>query len=500
MKELTPFNIELMFAPDSVVRNMRPVTRTDIYDGVTSNFHEDGLFSITTFGRVGMPERDNNFSYIRLNAQVIHPAVFEVLKKLKKLYIDIIMGTAYAVWDNEAKDFVLSDMIDGDTGFAFFTRHIHHLEPDKRSSKKRNMYVDVFNKYKRECLMHNCLVIPAGLRDLYVDGSGKEVQDEINDMYRKLIAIANSINTVGGKMNDPAVDITRRNMQLTMNEIYNYLKNMLSGKKGLVQAKWGGRKLVNGTRNVISMMNTSADELHGLRAPGVDDTHVGLYQTMKGAAPFVIYEVRKRFIEEVFTSPQHPTTLIDRNTFKLIPVDLHPDVWDKWGTSAGLEKLIEGFSDDTVRNKPIMISGCYLWLVYEDEHEYRLFRDINELPDPKMKEKVHPMTYAEFFYLSNPEKYYTFKVLITRYPIDSFNSIYPSNLYLKTTGKAYLKYELGEDWKTRIAVAREFPSRDQNASWLNTVAISPTRLSSLGADFDGDKIYTVSPNLSNCRK
>ena len=55
-----------MFAPDSLVRTMRPVTRTDIYDGVTSNFHEDGLFSITTFGRVGSEERDNNFSFIRL--------------------------------------------------------------------------------------------------------------------------------------------------------------------------------------------------------------------------------------------------------------------------------------------------------------------------------------------------------------------------------------------------------------------------------------------------
>ena len=56
MKNLTPFNIDLMFAPDSLVRTMRPVTRTDIYDGVTSNFHEDGLFSITTLGGVGSQE------------------------------------------------------------------------------------------------------------------------------------------------------------------------------------------------------------------------------------------------------------------------------------------------------------------------------------------------------------------------------------------------------------------------------------------------------------
>lgn len=482
MKNLTPFNIDLMFAPDSLVRTMRPVTRTDIYDGVTSNFHEDGLFSITTFGRVGSEERDNNFSFIRLHADVIHPAVFEVLKKLKRLYVDIIMGSAYARWDDETKDFISSDMLDGQTGFAFFAKHIKDLDPDKRISKKRNMYIDVFNKYKHECLMHNCLVIPAGLRDLYIDGSGREVQDEINDMYRKLIAISNSINIVGAKTNDPIIDIPRRNLQLTMNEIYNYLKTMLSGKKGLVQAKWGGRKLVNGTRNVISMMNTAADELHGTRAPSVDDTHIGLYQTLKGASPFVIHELKKRFLDEIFINPSSPTTLIDRKTFKLVDIDLRPEVWDKWGTVAGLEKLIEGFADDTVRNKPIMISGHYLYLVYETDTEYKLFRNINELPDKSYLEKVHPMTYAEFFYLCNPEKYYTFKVLITRYPIDSFNSIYSSNLYLKTTGNAKLKYELGDDWQTHIGFAREYPEHALDAAWLNTVAVNPVKLSALGAD------------------
>lgn len=488
MKKLSPFNIELMFAPDSVVRQLRPTTKTDIYDGVTSNFDDDGLFSTLTFGRVGSPERDNRFSYIRMNADIIHPAIFSVLKKLKSLYIDIMMGTQYAIWNPEIKDFEASDMIEGETGMAFFCRHLHHLDPDKRASKKRNMYVDVFKRYQRDCLMHNHLVIPAGMRDLYVDPDGKEVQDEINDLYRKLLAIASSINLVGGRNNDSAVDTPRRNLQNTANEIYNYLKSMLDGKKGLVQAKWGGRKIVNGTRNVISSIDTTAEELGSPRAPHIDDTQLGMFQILKGATPIAIHHLKRRFLDEVFTNSNQPITLIDMNNLKLVDVEVDPYTWDKWGTTEGLEKLIDGYNDQTLRNKPVVVEKkYYMYLTYQKDNEFKIFRNINELPDPSMLQYVHPTTYTELFYLCNYEGWYNdLRVLITRYPVAGIGSIYPSKVYAKTTVGAFGAYELGGDWQTHIGFAREFPLSDRKALWLDTAVISYTRLGGLSGDYDGD--------------
>lgn len=494
MKKLTPFNIELMFAPDSTVRQLRPTTKTDIYDGVTNNFDDSGLFSTVTFGKVGSPERDDNFSYIRMNADIIHPAIFNVLKKLKSLYVDIMMGTAYAKWNPELKDFESSDMLEGDTGMAFFTRHIHHLEPDKRKSVKRNMYVDVFNRYQKECLMHNHLVIPAGLRDLYVDKEGREVQDEINDLYRKLIAIASSINLVGGKQNDPVVDTPRKSLQLTANEIYEYLKRMLEGKKGLVQAKWGGRKLVNGTRNVISSIDTTAYKLQSPKAPHVDHTQIGIFQCLKSSVPIAIHHLKRKFLDQVFVNASSPTTLIRIKDLKPEEVEIDPYTWDKWATTEGLEKIIDGFSDQSLRNKPIVVEKkYYLFLTYQKDNVFKIFRNINELPDPSMLDYVHPTTYAELFYLCNYEGWYRdLRALCTRYPIAGMYSIYPAKIYVRTTVGATTLNELGDDWQTVVGTALEFPVRDRKAIWIDTAIVSYTRLAKLGGDYDGD---TISVNV-----
>ena len=488
MKKLTPFNIELMTDLSMYTRMLRPVVVTDIYDGLTSNFHDGGLFSTTIFGRVGTPDRDKRFSYITLNASVVHPVVFDVLKRIKRLYHDIMMGRAYAEWDPEAKDFVSSDIITGETGMAFFLKHLNELQPDKRSSNKRNLYVDVFEKYRSSPYLTGCLVIPAGYRDLTVDQDGREVQDEINDLYRKLIAIANNINLVGAKQNDPAVDIPRRNLQYTMNEIYEYLRTMLEGKKGIIQSKWGGRRVVNSTRNVISSMDTTAEVLGSERSPQVDDLRIGLFQTMKGALPITIYYLKQRYLDEVFSAQDRPTPMINMKTLKLEDVDLDPFIWDRWGTVEGIEKIIDGFSKDELRNKPIVIQGRYLYLTYRKDDTFKIFRDISELPDPEMIKHVHPTTHCELFYTCNYTGWYNLRAVCTRYPINNMYSIFPAKIYTMTNTTAQGLYELDHNWEKTNSYAREFPDSSENVSWVNTAQPHYSRLKSLGADYDGDTV------------
>ena len=478
-----------MFATDQDVRNLRPTTRNDIYEGITSNFNDDGLFSTVTFGRVGTPERDNRFSYIKLNTQIIHPAVYNVLKKLKSLYIDIMMGTAYATWNPETRDFEPSDMISGDTGYSFFIKHLHQLQPERRTSKRRNVYISVFEKYQRSCLMSNYLIIPAGLRDLEIDHEGRETQNEINDMYRKIISAANSINLIGGKSNDAVVDTSRRYMQLAANEVYDTLKKMLEGKQGLIVSKWGGRKINVGTRNVISPVDTTAEVLHSPRAPTVDSIQVGLYQMAKGIVPVMINRIKNRYLDDIFTSSDRPTTLIDPNTLKLTEVQLDPFIWDKWGTPEELEKGIDRLAYDHIRSKPITISGYYLYLVYETKDTFKLFRDINELPDPSMIKDVHPITYGEFYYLADYEGWYKdLRSVIVRYPVNNMRSTSAFKVYPRTTTVAHGKYELDNDWNTKLGYAREYPTRDKETTWINSAIVPFTILGNLGADFDGDDL------------
>jgi hypothetical protein len=48
-----PFNVSLLVLDENMLRGLKPVRTNDVFSGMTKNFHEDGLFSQSIFGRVG---------------------------------------------------------------------------------------------------------------------------------------------------------------------------------------------------------------------------------------------------------------------------------------------------------------------------------------------------------------------------------------------------------------------------------------------------------------
>lgn len=67
--------------------------------------------------RIGEENRNRRFSYIDIKVPVLHPQIYAVLGQLKHLYHEIISGKGYAIWDEELKDFVKSDQMNGRTEF-----------------------------------------------------------------------------------------------------------------------------------------------------------------------------------------------------------------------------------------------------------------------------------------------------------------------------------------------------------------------------------------------
>ena len=113
-----PFNIRILQLTPDKLKMIKPVTSLDIFDQTKVNFHEEGLYSISIFGRVGDPLRSKRFSYINIKLPVFHPIIWRAIHRLKSLYTEIMEGTSYAVWDSDAKDFVKSTPVDGETGYA----------------------------------------------------------------------------------------------------------------------------------------------------------------------------------------------------------------------------------------------------------------------------------------------------------------------------------------------------------------------------------------------
>lgn len=487
---MLPFNIKITDSKTIPWALLKPVTSLDIYDGLSNELNDNGLYSIPIFGRVGSEERDERFSYIHVKSSVFHPDIFRALTSLKQIYAGIMAGTVYAKWDDVEKDFIKSSSLDGDTGFSFFTQHWRDIEFKRTGSPGRDEKIQLINNYKDVAMYRNILVSPAGIRDIQVeerlDGQSRVTEEEINNLYRKLLSTANIISDNIEDADSSMYDNARWQLQNRFIEIFNMYADMLSGKKGILQQKWGSRRVFNGTRNVITAAQVGAAHLGAINAPHMNNTQVGLYQLMRGALPLTIHLLMTGWLSKVFASGTI-AKLVDRKTLVSKESEVDIETVAKWTTSEGLEKLINGFSNPQIRNKPITINGDYLGLVYADDVHFKVFGDINELPDSLPKRNVHPMTYTELFYLAGYQRWNTLYMLVTRYPITGMGSVYQTKASVCTTNQASVKQELDQDWRPIDgAYATAFPSWDRDAGFMDTMAVHPTRLGLLGGDYDGD--------------
>lgn len=491
-KALVPFNISLLIPTKQQLQMVGQVTSHEIFEGLGGNFHEKGLFSVEIFGRIGSTEREGRFGYIKLGLPVIHPVVFRNLIKLKAFYEDIILGKAYAIFDPEVKDFIKSNELEGKTGYTFFFDHWKKVDfPDTGSGIRKNRLA-LIAKYLDRCTLDEFLVCPAAYREVEIDAYGRVTLDEVNEHYRYLLNQTYGIPDYFGPNDDLSIyDRKRVAIQMSIQSIYDHFENLLSGKGGFIQANWASRKVFNGTRNVISSMDTNSADLDMPNRPGFKDVAVGLLQGSVAVKPKTIFSIRNSIVGDIFDSHTNRVELLDKKTLKRVWVDVPTAVIDKWGTPDGLEKVINELKVVEQRGRPIEVEGHYLGLVYlDDDENFKVFRDIEELPDGFDKKFVRPISYAELIYLAGLSMWNTTVGIVTRYPIENYNSSIPCRMYLKTTVIGELRYQLDHNWQRdeSLPIALEYPKigEDYVAQWHDSLSLPPATLGALGADFDGD--------------
>lgn len=483
-----PFNVDLLELTPAKLQGIKPVRVLDIFDGASGNFHEDGLFSISIFGKVGDERRSMRVSYIDIKVPIFHPIIHRTLVSLKRLYGGIIAGSEYALWNDEISDFERSDPINGKTGFQYFTQYWEQIKFEETRSTSREQNILLINKYKGKgrAMLDKVVVMPAGLRDLEVDASGRIREDEINTFYRKLLSIANTISSASVKSNPEQINTARNSLQQTFNQLYETIESMIEGKKKLLLGKWASRRIMNGTRNVITAMDTSAPYLGAPGTVKFNNTVIGLYQALKASLPISIYHIRNSFLPKVFPAVDAPAKLVNKITLKSEEVRLKPEYFDRWMTVEGLEKVITSFSEESVRHKPLEIEGHYLALIYKGQDgTFKIIQDIDEVPADRSRKDVKALTFCELLYLAVYREINKFPIFVTRYPITGMGSIYASKVFVKTTIKAEVRKQLDEAWSPmdESYTAYEFP---KDGPFVNSLVPHSAKLARMGADFDGD--------------
>lgn len=480
-----PFNIKVLDPKDVRFNQMRPVTALDIFDNTGVDFHPDGLFSTFIFGKVGEEMRANRHSFINTRAEIFHPTYYKALIGNKHLYSDMVAGKAYALWDDTIKDFVPSDPINGRTGFNFFLSKWKDIVlPDTKSPEKQEAQKLIHN-YKHVALSRRVVVLPAAIRDLTVGDDGRSEEDEINKIYRKLIAVSNTIPNTPNLQDRDVSDAARFKMQMTWNEIHESLQLIIDGKRKLILGKWASRHIVDGTRNVLSPLDEQIVLLGDPNNISANNTVYGIYQAIRAARPVAIFEFKDKFLNSISSGPGAPVYLVNKTTLKSEQVKLSTKEWDTWFSDEGIDKLFTMFKNDEMRHRPVIVSGHYMSLIYKGKNgDVKLLKSIDELPDGYDKTLVTPATYCELIYMAVIKRLNTLPLFMTRYPVASLGSIYAAITYVKTTTIDEKRYALDENWQRTGDVFAAFPLRDQ--AFINTLSPNLIRIEMLNADYDGD--------------
>lgn len=489
-KTRVPFNLYILDTSSARTRNLRTVTALDIYvGGGGRELHPEGLFSTEIFGRVGDPLRDKTFAKIDFRLPAFDPTTFDLMMSLKGLYKDIVYGQKFAIFDEAIKDFVVSDATAGDTGYAFFMKHWKRIEFPRTGSDKRDQKILQVEKYKDRAEITALAVLPAGMRDIEVNDVGRTEEDEINELYRRVLSTARVIQQTSDT-DVRALDRPRASLQTAIQAVWQYVYDIVNGKRGYAQGRFAGRRIFNGTRNVISAMETTPARLGDPTNIKLTDTQVGIFQTAKGMLPVTIGNLRRYLLKHVFDESPDSTRVkvIDPKTMELVQKDVPFATKDYWVTRDGLTRVIESYRDDNFRFKPLMLEGGYMGLIYEGpDMTFKLFHDINELPLERDRAHVRPINLTDLLYLTNYRDWMDRYTFPTRYPATGTGSIYPSSLRLTATIPEEQRRELNDDWlvDSDSLIIGSYPVR-QKSSFYDTMSVHPSKLVGLDGDHDGD--------------
>ena len=384
MQPDAPFNVRLLDVDSFIKGNfVKQITSLSIYTPSSSDYAVDGLFSETIFGPRGSTERMVTFGYITLNTTILQPLIYKNIIKLASLYEDIITGTAYAIFDQETCNFIRcvdpQNNAEAGTGYTFFMSRFHQIKFERNESRTRSDRIDIIEKYRDITFCNKFLVLPAGLRDLEED-QGAVTTDDINKLYQTLMSYSFSLPPGA---TSTIYDGVRLSIQKKTVEIYDYVENILTGKRGFIQGAWGSRRIALGTRNVITAATYATMTPNDPQTLQPDETKLGLFQTMKMLQPIVVHYVRTVFIEPIFGQESSLVPLIDPNTYELAYRSLSNQEISKFQSPEAIEDLISKFLNLDIRTTPVTIMDeeghpFYLLLVYDEGDEISLFRSLEE--------------------------------------------------------------------------------------------------------------------------
>ncbi|MFW6001868.1 MAG: hypothetical protein ACOCQD_00850 [archaeon] len=229
-----------------------PITNSNIFMGRTFNFHPEGLFSEDIFGIEGSKERGLTYSYINLHTHIIHPIIYNILKRRIFTKIDDLISGEKAFNIDENRQLIEDEEgeITGITSLVENIKKVRFLKGED-TQNDRSKLIDMIHRNidSGHFFINKLLVVPPKARPINIDEKTKEVQmDDLNELYQKAIRISLQARGSSGVL----LDILSFRLQKLMVELFELLRVKVSKKSGVLRNLMLGRRVDFSARAVIT--------------------------------------------------------------------------------------------------------------------------------------------------------------------------------------------------------------------------------------------------------
>ena len=445
--------------------------------------HPNGLISNEIFG-VTTKSRKQTFAYINLYGHFFHPHVYKALKRMFANIEKIVSGDKY--YSINEFGYLVEDNINGDTGIEWLYDNWEKIKWEEKESRTRQERIGLLNNLsKKEVFMDKQIVIPAFYRDIkggFSSGGGST--DDINNLYAKLIRMANMVRN--RDMFDFQFHNTNYNMQSIIIDIYDFFKHKLEKKRGLIRKYLMGKNCDYCTRTVITAPTFHSDRTEDLYT-NLRYTSIPISQVCSLAYPFVVYYIKNFFDREIFDNQAakiiyNPTSGQIEDTIRLYEPENH--FTDKY-----IKKMIDTFIKDpesrfTKIEVPVIDKNDKVKTQYLAFSGSRM----NSATTAELSDIVsRPMTWTDLLYMACEDVTKDKHCLITRYPLNDEFGVFISRIRVASTVNTVPMMVNGKVYKWYPDVQLGKPVHQIGIEFIDSCQFSNSYLPGIEGDYDGDQ-------------
>lgn len=469
---------------DKIIMNsdLRPVTNPIAHStgGIPT---EGGLFSDIIFGR-DADSRQKQFAYIDLYEKFFHPYIYEILKSLMPKRFDKCAhgGGSWKISDTGE----LIELKKGDpeynednSGIAWLIKNYKKMSFVESGSMVRSDRIKLLKSLTDdEVFITKWIVVPVVYRDIDKNSSIHKLP-ELNTHYNKIIQYSNSLKDSTFSFFNNQI---RYNLQQELVTIRKYGQSLIEKKHGFFHKSILGKSIDRGSRDVISVA-----VMNNLQRP--EDNPIDIFHTGIPLAKCLIigYDFILRYCIQFFADnfknvSEYPIYKLENGQYKIV-------------ASVKIKNQIERFSSDYIKKKMNRFKNSHgtrfekIMIETEDGSEIPMhltgqFGSLSKTQGNPSTIISRPMTWTDLFYLAAENTIGDKYVYITRYPVTSHSSIFPSQCRVLSTIKTIPANIEGQYYPYYPLIDLTTPTDRISSVFNDTLTMSNMYLEALGGDLD----------------